>query len=204
MAFPTTPILDTFQRANTGPPPSASWTTSKGTGLKIVSNQCVPNVDTLDQAATWSASSFVNNQECYFTLAAVPTSTSGGMACCARLQNSTDINSNHYELDVQVHVGNDGIQLYKQVSTTYFFVGSEFIIGRDFQIGDEIGLQVKGNIVRAWFNRVLVITAVDNSIPSGGFIGLDYEGSTGGAYGSFGGGAARDYYFLPLLGVGGG
>lgn len=37
--FPTTPILDNFNRANEGPPPSASWANSLNYGLKVVSNQ---------------------------------------------------------------------------------------------------------------------------------------------------------------------
>lgn len=41
MAFPSTPILDNFDRADVGPPPSASWYTPAGRpGLRVVSNHC--------------------------------------------------------------------------------------------------------------------------------------------------------------------
>ena len=44
MAFPTTGLLDDFNRADEGPPPSASWSISYGGPhgeLKVSSNQCV-------------------------------------------------------------------------------------------------------------------------------------------------------------------
>lgn len=40
-SFPTTPILDNFNRTNEGPPPSASWANSLNYGLKVVGNQMV-------------------------------------------------------------------------------------------------------------------------------------------------------------------
>ena len=42
MAFPTTGILDDFNRGNEGPPPSANWTTLVQ-GHKVVSNACTSN-----------------------------------------------------------------------------------------------------------------------------------------------------------------
>ncbi|KRT69463.1 MAG: peptidase S8/S53 subtilisin kexin sedolisin [candidate division NC10 bacterium CSP1-5] len=40
MAFPETPILDDFNRANEGPPPSSSWATPSGApGIKVISGQ---------------------------------------------------------------------------------------------------------------------------------------------------------------------
>ena len=39
--FPTTGVLDSFTRSNTGPPPSASWLDdSTDNGLQVVSNAC--------------------------------------------------------------------------------------------------------------------------------------------------------------------
>jgi len=69
MLFPTTPILDTFNRSNEGPPPSASWTDSifiSNSGLKVVSNTCV--ADSGIGSAWWSAEQFDRNCECYFTI----------------------------------------------------------------------------------------------------------------------------------------
>lgn len=55
MAFPTTSVLDDFNRADAGPPPSASWT-STGTydpssGLKVLTNQCA--TDGSNKGGVW-------------------------------------------------------------------------------------------------------------------------------------------------------
>lgn len=56
MAFPVTTLLDDFNRANEGPPPSAAWTTGclgGSAGLKVVSNKCVANASEAD--GYWNA-----------------------------------------------------------------------------------------------------------------------------------------------------
>lgn len=71
MAFPTTPILDNFNRGDEGPPPSANWTTvtwSDG-GLKVLSNAAVPEATTTgDYIIYWNASTFGPNLEARFTI----------------------------------------------------------------------------------------------------------------------------------------
>lgn len=70
MAFPTTAILDNFNRADQGPQPSASWTADiRGegfAGFPIVSNQIVgaAGVETSDW---WNAASFTDDNEAYVT-----------------------------------------------------------------------------------------------------------------------------------------
>jgi hypothetical protein len=55
MPFPTAPILDTFVRADEGPPPSANWSGIGVGGLKVVSNQCVGDIAG-QNIAYWNAS----------------------------------------------------------------------------------------------------------------------------------------------------
>lgn len=69
MLFPSTSILDDFNRANTGPPPSASWTTVTN-GLKVVSNVAAPvSASTgVSNSVYWNASTFGPNMEIFCDL----------------------------------------------------------------------------------------------------------------------------------------
>lgn len=68
--FPATPILDDFNRANTGPPPGPGWT-DIGTGFKVVSNQATTN-DDVDNSAQWTAKFDGANRETYCTVVTKP------------------------------------------------------------------------------------------------------------------------------------
>jgi hypothetical protein len=73
MTFPTTPILDDFNRANEGPPPSANWSAYHaswgfGDGLEVVSNQCKGNSYNLC-GDWWSVETFGSDCEVYVTIA---------------------------------------------------------------------------------------------------------------------------------------
>lgn len=67
MAFPTAGLVDDFNRANTGPPPSGSWSNdAEGqgvSGLKVVSNQLVASANFA--TGYWSAGTFGPDSEVY-------------------------------------------------------------------------------------------------------------------------------------------
>lgn len=70
MAFPTTSLVDDFNRADTGPPPSSNWTgpiISGNDGYKVVSNQATPN--TVACSDYWNAATFGPDTEAYVTVA---------------------------------------------------------------------------------------------------------------------------------------
>jgi hypothetical protein len=77
MAFPTTGILDSFDRANEGPPPSASWTSgaplAATSTLAVVSNACQDN-GTLN-GGIWGTQ-LGPDVECYMTWSSLPADTS--------------------------------------------------------------------------------------------------------------------------------
>jgi hypothetical protein len=75
MAFPTTSVLDDFNRANEGPPPSASWTNSAGTaglaGLQVVSST-LQNSGSFEQREDyWNVTTFGPDSEVYVTVTTV-------------------------------------------------------------------------------------------------------------------------------------
>lgn len=67
MAFPTTGILDNFNRANEGPPPSSSWTSGgmffTPSSLAVVSNACIDG----SRGGCWGTP-LGPATECYYTL----------------------------------------------------------------------------------------------------------------------------------------
>jgi hypothetical protein len=71
--FPASGILDDFNRANEGPPPSANWTgfvgLSQGDNLEVISNQL--GTTTTDASAWWNVSTFGPDCEVYCTLPVV-------------------------------------------------------------------------------------------------------------------------------------
>ena len=89
LAFPATGILDNFNRANEGPPPSASWTTDNDSlpnGLQVISNQC-GSPAAQGMGAIWNTS-FADNQDAYCTLKVLPTSAQS-LELILRLQSAT-------------------------------------------------------------------------------------------------------------------
>jgi hypothetical protein len=88
MAFPTTAVLDNFNRADTGPPPSASWSTPTGAGGCAVSgNYCY-----CDSSPAWSiynVSTYGANSEAYGTLVNDPDSNTHGVL--ARMVQTGDV-----------------------------------------------------------------------------------------------------------------
>jgi len=73
--FPTTGLLDDFNRANVGPPPSASWTTYGTSGLLVDTQQVALSGVGVERGAYWNASTFGPNIEVYVTCPTVDANT---------------------------------------------------------------------------------------------------------------------------------
>ena len=93
-SFPTTAVLDNFNRANTGPPPSSSWAGPIQPGhaqLRVDTNACVP-VGAEGQAY-WSGASFGPDQEVY---ARVPAFNNAYVGLWLRVSNPNASNLTGY------------------------------------------------------------------------------------------------------------
>ena len=64
--FPTTPVLDNFNRANGAI--GSNWTGQNDSSFTVFSNQLAINSSGLDSFAAWSPASFGADQEAYVTL----------------------------------------------------------------------------------------------------------------------------------------
>lgn len=67
IAGPTTSVLDDFNRADQGPPPSSNWTTLGGGDLVVASNELAAG-DAGACTYYWNAASFGPNFEAFITL----------------------------------------------------------------------------------------------------------------------------------------
>lgn len=59
MGFPTVPIVDDFNRADEGPPPSSNWTALVN-GFTVASNQMAVDVGGSDNITGWNVTTFTN------------------------------------------------------------------------------------------------------------------------------------------------
>ena len=76
MAFPTTPVLDDFNRANENPLDNGTWTIPSGAQImRIISNAAVPTAVAGASVAYWSVGAFGPASEVYSTVTVLPGST---------------------------------------------------------------------------------------------------------------------------------
>lgn len=111
MAFPVNGVLDDFNRANTGPPPSANWTGTNGwlfgdNFLKVITNSLACTSVVAD--GYWNASLFGPNAELYVT---VSTPESFRLGIRIVTPNAVDLTTDGYVV-------------------TYLHSGSNITIGR--------------------------------------------------------------------------
>ena len=188
--FPTTAVLDTFDRANTGPPPSANWVNELGSGFKVVNNVVVPNTygAKQDHGSTWNTP-FGADQEAYFTFKSFPTTGNGGETCVMlRLQTANSSTANRYEVCAFYSpAGNDTVQVWKQVNTNWTKTYSRSI-GRDFTAGDIFGASIIGSVIKIYLNGSVVASTAAPDITGSGYIGIASYHLSSGTYDDFGGG----------------
>lgn len=179
MAFPTMPILDDFNRADVGPPPSASWTTglAGGTnGLRVLSNQLSPKA-TLSGESYWNTS-FGPDVEMYATVVVI-----NNTVLCLRISNP-GASVKCYEFQVlasscSIYANNAGVETQLDTSS----VG--------FSAGDVAGFEARGSLLTGYKNGVRVVSGMDTSFTTAGFIGFRVNNAND-RWDDFGGGTIRE------------
>lgn len=165
--------LFTCTTANAGPPPSASWTTFSGNGLKVLSNQCGQDgVSTLtvNDAAAW-ATDFTDDQVVQATLAALPTSGATDYAYLfVRAQASTGGYDNVYELEIDRSSGSWRKRLYKVSGGAYTQIGSTDTT--TVSAGAVFKLTAVGSTITAYQDGAVIATGADSTFATGGYIGI--------------------------------
>jgi hypothetical protein len=203
IAYPTTVVLDTFNRANTGPPPSASWTTFGSTGGLIIStNKCMGS-DAGYNNAYWNATTYTD-AEVYATVSV----KSGTLGIYTRAQNISGDSVDCYLLEyVPVAVVTDNIYIGRLDDGVATVLGA--VIELEVAAGDSIGMSTVGNTITVYHKPAAgewtkLTTRNDPTYPNAGYIGAFIQGITG-AWDDFcGGERASTLYFgeCTIAGVG--
>jgi len=170
MAFPTTPILDDFNRPNEGPPPSADWSDFPGTdGMVVDGNEAIP--DGASGGGYWNT---ITNANCEVYATLVNIDDGEGMILFAR---SNDIAPpldpgaiGYWLIIARDDVGGDGVILFSGIS------GPLDLATLDLNIGDKFGLECNGNTITGYHcpvggTWIQVVSAVDSTTLGPGYIG---------------------------------
>jgi hypothetical protein len=179
MSFPpVSGVLDGFNRADEGPPPSASWTSTNaltgfGTGqLVVLSNQCKATTSGIG-GAYWNLTDFNADCEVYAT---VSTLGANGQALrlYARLTDIGASTTDGYVLEFTPLAGTDTWKIFEITNGVLTQVGATAT--QDIVAGDGIGFDLVGSTLKGYrFNAAAwteILSRTDSSHTAGGKIGM--------------------------------
>lgn len=188
MPFPSTGILDSFDRANEGPPPSAEWTTPAGvSGLIVSGSLCAANA--ANALGIFSASSVGPNCEAYYTV----TTATGAAAQVQVWARAKDIASaatiDGYSISV-TEAATDSWAINSITNGIASQLGASF--GQEVSNGDSIGIECFGSNIAAWYKAsggswIKLAERTDTTYAASGYIGIGIMDTTG-RVNDFGGG----------------
>lgn len=216
MAFPTTGILDDFNRANTGPPPSSSWGSNKVFSATannlIVSSNAITSGNTNFQSSWWNPSTFGPDAECYITCTTLPAGASDEVAfVMARLATPGGTGVDGYGVAVTKQSGTDLVEVYRIDNAAQTLLGAS--MSQEFSAGDSIGVECSGSSIRAHYKAsggswTQLGSRTDSTYSAAGNVGVELFSTTvrlddfGGGTVVTGGGATDLPPRRALLGVG--
>ena len=181
MAFPTTGVLDDFNRANEGPPPSASWTDTwlTGSGLTVNTNQCATNGGTTLKDSYWNVSTFGPDAEAFVTIATIPTTDGDSIRLGIRLAQPGATTVDGYLAMWQwiAGAGADRVRLFRLDNGAATELGTG--VDLNMSAGDKLGMETIGSTIKvytksgagAWTERR---SETDATYSAAGFIGLQF------------------------------
>lgn len=188
MAFPTTSILDDFNRANTGPPPGTNWTStiiSGDVGNKVISNQFAGG-SSAPASSYWNVGTFGADCEVYATITDATMERNG---CLARITNPGGATMCGYYCIAQA----DHFRLFRIDNGSGTEIDDYF--GITLANGDKFGMSIVGSLITVWYAPVATGvwgaagTHTDATYGSAGYIGLRTIDNTNNAcMDNFGGG----------------
>jgi hypothetical protein len=186
MPEPAAVLLDDFNRADTGPPPSSQWTNGVftfvgGEGLLVVSNRCSrPAGGSFRQGSYWNASLYGPDCCVIVDLGAWTNTFNNGISIYLRLvqigSGTTDGYAVHINRDVSSTVW--GIQRMTNGAGTDIAPG----VAQAIAAGDKLALQTIGPVIEAWIkpsggNWTLVTRAIDTTYAGAGSVGIEITGT---------------------------
>lgn len=151
MAFPTTGILDSFNRANEGPPPSSNFSGPADPGdgsLQTSSNQCVSASGY--GYIWWNVAQFGPDCEAYVTLASVPDVSWNYTWVAVKLQSPGTSGIDGYEITIETQQSptNDNVYVNRIDNNVSTQLGAT--INTNFAAGDGLGVGILGSAISAY------------------------------------------------------
>lgn len=186
MIFPSTPILDNFNRANENPlSDGGRWDAG---GLQVVSNQATSNGPGGD-GCTWRLV-YGPDMEVYVTITTLLNLHGDIFSMCNRL----DGNGNGYQIAWTKSLTQDTINIQSIAGFTPTNIAS---FNQNVSVGDKIGMRSQRNIISAWYAPVgtgiwtMLGSAVDNTYNNEGNINafINEAVSSSCTFDNFGGGS---------------
>jgi hypothetical protein len=211
MAFPTTSVIDDFNRADVGPPPSANWASTQAldantTAHRVVGNQCLKSSGGW-HSIWWQASTFGPDTEVFITVSTLPAVDGDEIVFLfARLQGPGATTADGYALYVGYSAASVETWAFYRIDN-----GSQINIGSATSTavaaGDSIGFAVVGTQLQAWHKPsagswTQVGTVTDATYSTAGNIGFESQNGVS-VFDGFGGGTVlapgqpKRYMWMP-------
>ena len=185
---PTLGILDNFNRANQGPPPSSSWSAGmygSAGGLSVNGNTLTQRAGSgYREGGFWNPASFGPDSEVYATLTGTtPATNTHGWYLFVRAKeigSSSTLDSYMFMVERSASAPqNWAWQLFQIINGAGSVLGT--YDGGPPVIGSQIGLSAKGSQITAWLKTPggswqSVISTSDSTLPAAGYIGVELTG----------------------------
>lgn len=191
MPFPTTGVLDDFNRADGDITTGSNWVVFPlfNANLDIISNQVGSSAGGTD--GNIYNTSYGPDVEVYTTVKVVPPA-GDAVELWFRITNSTVGNETMYLAQFSMVTGsnNDTAALHKFVNGSFTGdIGGAISLGVDYATDDVLGIRMVGDTVTFYRNGTSIGTRTDSSISAAGLLGLSMPSSdASGRVDDFGGG----------------
>lgn len=186
-SFPSAPILDDFNRANEGPPPSANWTNGIAEGFgfsfghRVLDNELQNATEGVAQNY-WNVETFGPDCEAYIT--AVNTADAPSTWLVGRLVDPGLSTCTGYAVQVvSSNAGDDRLYfIYRIDDGLLTSIASTSETGVGPADGDKYGIRIIGDIIYLWGDTgdswEIKLSVSDSTYSSAGFIGIVTEAAT--------------------------
>lgn len=194
MAFPTTGILDNFNR--TDEDPAAGWTVDwanlANQGIKVVTNAAKASAAPPVLCNAYRSTVYSADQEVYAKLP-VKQPADNDFAVACRIQNPDSASLNAYIAILTSRTATDEINLWKIVNNAWTVISGP-ITTTEFANGDQLGLEAISTTITVYRHNgtswASVTSVVNADVTGSGSVGMLMNDTGAGAWlDDFGGGA---------------